>query len=386
MTEPATRIVDPPSDGAGLALELVGLSKRFGDTTAVERVDLGLAAGELVTLLGPSGCGKTTTIRMVAGYVAPSGGQVLMRGADVTRVAPQKRRMGMVFQDYALFPHLTARENVAFGLKMRRTRAAERTRRADELLALVGLDASGDARPGALSGGMRQRVALARALAIEPEVLLLDEPFSALDAKLRVSLREEVRRVQQATGVTTLLVTHDQEEALRLSDRVVVMRDGRVEQIGDPRTVYERPVSEFVLDFVGRSSRLEALVERSEPGGLLVCRVGSGEVRVRHDGPARPGHQLCVAIRPEKVRVTVAPGAAADNAFAGTVDALEFAGGVDHVGVRVDALDTVLHAELPSQGLRPGDAVTVAFDADDAIVVAGEAPAPLGEPAAAVAS
>jgi putative spermidine/putrescine transport system ATP-binding protein len=385
MTEPATGTVDPTSDGRGLALELVGLSKRFGDVAAVERVDLALHAGELVTLLGPSGCGKTTTIRMVAGYVAPTTGQVLMRGADMTRVAPQKRRMGMVFQDYALFPHLTVRDNVAFGLKMRRMRGAERRRRADELLTLVGLDAFGDARPAALSGGMRQRVALARALAIEPDVLLLDEPFSALDAKLRVSLREEVRRVQQATGVTTLLVTHDQEEALRLSDRVVVMRDGRVEQVGDPRSVYERPESEFVLDFVGRASRMAAVVERSEAGGALRCRVAGGEVVVRHADRVGAGQALRVAIRPENVRILAAGETAGDNAFAGRIEAIEFAGGMDHVSVVVDSLDTVLHAEVPSQGLRPGDPVAVAFDAADAIVLPLDADAAQPhEPAAVV--
>jgi putative spermidine/putrescine transport system ATP-binding protein len=366
-------------DGRG-ALTLAGVEKKFGDAIAVEQVDLDVRPGEFVTLLGPSGCGKTTTIRMIAGYLAPTSGRIVVSGVDVTSLAPAKRGMGMVFQDYALFPNMTVRDNVAFGLRMKGVRRRERNRTADELIELVGLPHAGDKKPSELSGGMRQRVALARALAIQPQVLLLDEPFSALDAKLRVSLRDEVKRVQEATGVTTLLVTHDQEEALGLSDRVVVMRAGRIEQIGTPQQVYERPASHFVLDFVGRSTRLPAVVRSSSPDGMLSCALGSETVLAT--GAAveyAEGDEVVLAVRPERVTVrtgdTTLDGA---NRFVGTIDRLDFAGNVERAVVRVPALTCDLLTDISPGETRSGAQVTVSFRPEDVIVLhrAGEPEAP----------
>ena len=243
-------------------LELRGLRRTYGATVAVASVDLDLVQGELVALLGPSGCGKTTTLRMVAGFVRPSAGQVLIGGRDVTAAPPYARDTGMVFQGFALFPHMTVAGNVAFGLEMRRVKRAERERRVADALRLVQLGAMADRRPDQLSGGQQQRVALARALVVNPAVFLLDEPLSALDARLRAELRVEIRELQQRLGLTTLFVTHDQEEALTLADRLVVMDRGRVRQVGTPREVYERPADLFVAGFLGRCSVL-----RGEPAG-----------------------------------------------------------------------------------------------------------------------
>ncbi|HWN34253.1 MAG TPA: ABC transporter ATP-binding protein [Pseudonocardia sp.] len=262
-------------------VELRGVSQDFGAGPVVADLDLAVGAGELLALLGPSGCGKSTTLRMIAGYLRPTEGRVFIRGRDATTVAPRRRNIGMVFQSYALFPHLSVAENVAFGLRMRKIGKPERTRRVGEALELVRLGELGDRRPGQLSGGQQQRVALARAVVIEPDVLLLDEPLSNLDARLRVQLRGELARVQRETGLTAVLVTHDQEEALAVSDRIVVLHEGRIAQQGTPAELFEHPRSRFVAQFLGYENVLEL------PGR----------------GP--------VAIRPEHVRVEPADGAAA---------------------------------------------------------------------------
>jgi putative spermidine/putrescine transport system ATP-binding protein len=358
---------------------LTGVEKKFGESVAVQGVDLDVRPGEFVTLLGPSGCGKTTTIRMIAGYLPPTNGRIVVSGVDVTTLAPPKRGMGMVFQDYALFPNMTVRDNIAFGLRMKGVSRRERNRSADSLIELVGLPHAGDKKPSELSGGMRQRVALARALAIEPQVLLLDEPFSALDAKLRVSLREEVKRVQEATGVTTLLVTHDQEEALGLSDRVVVMRSGRVEQIGTPQQVYERPASDFVLDFVGRSTKLRGVVHSVSSDGVLSCALGSERLVAAGAGREHAaGDEVLLAVRPERVAVRSGePVAAGVNHFAGTIARLDFAGNVERAVVRVPALQCDLLTDLPPGESRSGAQVTVSFRPEDVIVLDAPAdPAP----------
>ncbi|MBB4303216.1 putative spermidine/putrescine transport system ATP-binding protein [Rhodobium orientis] len=238
-------------------LRLDGLSKHYGDVIAVEDLSLDVADGEFVSLLGPSGCGKTTTLRMVAGFIKPTAGRIGIAGKDVTALPPYKRDTGMVFQNYALFPHMTVAENVAFGLENLGVERSERMTRVHEMLRMVELDHLSDRRPAALSGGQQQRVALARALALQPALLLLDEPFSNLDAQLRVRLREDMTRIIERIGVTTLFVTHDQEEALALSDRIVVMSTGRVEQIGSPGEIYERPSSRFVADFIGQCTILD---------------------------------------------------------------------------------------------------------------------------------
>jgi putative spermidine/putrescine transport system ATP-binding protein len=258
------------------SLLLDALSKRYGASTAVERVDLDVRQGEMVALLGPSGCGKTTTLRMVAGFVPPSGGRVVIGGKDVTRAPPHARDTGMVFQSYALFPHMTVGQNVAFGLEMRRVSRADRDSRAREALRMVRLEGLEDRLPRQLSGGQQQRVALARALVVNPAVFLLDEPLSNLDAKLRGEVRMEIRALQQRLGLTTLIVTHDQEEALTMADRLVVMERGRVRQVGTAEDLYERPANPFVAGFVGRCNLLEGRLEgpgqfRAASGALLPC-------------------------------------------------------------------------------------------------------------------
>ncbi|WP_116085242.1 ABC transporter ATP-binding protein [Tropicimonas sp. IMCC34011] len=251
-------------------LRLEDLTKRFGEFTAVENVDLSIERGEFVSLLGPSGCGKTTTLQMIAGLQEPTAGRIVLGGTDITRLPPNKRGLGIVFQSYALFPHMDATGNVAFGLEMKGIGRSERQERARAALKLVKLDHLADRFPKEMSGGQRQRVALARALVIEPPVLLLDEPLSNLDAKLREEMRIELRLLQQEIGVTTILVTHDQEEALSMSDRVVVMEDGRIAQIAAPLELYERPRDLFVSDFVGKTNLLEARVLSAGERGSVV--------------------------------------------------------------------------------------------------------------------
>ena len=245
------------SEVAMATVELQQLRRLFGDVAALDGIDVSISSGEFLSLLGPSGCGKTTALRLIAGFDRPTSGRVLVGGSDVTGVPPNKRGMGMVFQAYSLFPNMTAERNVEFGLKIRKQSGAARRARVAELLELVGLGHAAKRYPHQLSGGMQQRVALARALAIEPSVLLLDEPLSALDAKVRVQLREEIRRIQIRLGITTVYVTHDQEEALSISDRVAVLSQGRIEQIAPPAEIYGAPATPFVADFVGTMNRVE---------------------------------------------------------------------------------------------------------------------------------
>ena len=294
---------------APAAVALERLTKVFRspegrEVMAVDDVSLSFGGGSFVTLLGPSGCGKTTTLRMIAGFENPTSGRILVDGADVSRRTPDKREMGMVFQSYALFPHLTVFENVAYGLRLRRRSGTDLRAAVDRTLELVGLSGLGSRRPSELSGGQQQRVALARAMAIEPRVLLFDEPLSNLDAKLRVSLRSEIRRIQQTLGITSVYVTHDQSEAMALSDVVVVMNAGRVEQFGTPDEVYRRPASRFVADFIGRANFVEATVAEVDGNQVAVDVLGRA-LRV----PAAPGHAVggpaTIVVRPESIRVGV---------------------------------------------------------------------------------
>ena len=267
------------------------MTKRYGENVAVEALDLAVAQGEFVSLLGPSGCGKTTTLQMIAGFVELSAGEIRLEGSDLQRVKPSRRGLGIVFQSYALFPHVTAAENVAFGLEMRGLPPAECRARVREMLALVGLEALADRHPRRMSGGQQQRVALARALAIRPRVLLLDEPLSNLDAKLREEMQIELRQIQRELATTTVLVTHDQAEAMALSDRIVVMNGGRVEQVGAPEEVYERPASAFVSQFLGKTNEFAA--ERL-PEGACPLPAGPATISVRPErivfaGPDAPG-------------------------------------------------------------------------------------------------
>jgi putative spermidine/putrescine transport system ATP-binding protein len=287
------------------SLVLEALNKRYGASLAVERVDLDVSQGEMVALLGPSGCGKTTTLRMVAGFVPPSAGRVLIGGKDVTRTPPHARDTGMVFQSYALFPHMDVAANVAFGLEMRRVNRAEREARVREALRLVRLDRLEDRLPRQLSGGQQQRVALARALVVNPSVFLLDEPLSNLDAKLRAEVRMEIRMLQQRLGLTTLIVTHDQEEALTMADRLVVMENGRVRQIGTAEDLYERPANPFVAGFVGRCNLVEA-----RPRARRVPRRVRRLLPCANAAAAPAAGRSVLAIRPEHVAVSAGGGTA----------------------------------------------------------------------------
>jgi iron(III) transport system ATP-binding protein len=284
------------------------VTKRFpavrggAETVAVDDVTLRVGAGSLFFLLGPSGCGKTTLLRMIAGFIVPSEGRILFDGRDVSEVPPHRRDTGMVFQSYALWPHMTVGENVAFGLDVRKVKEPERGRRVDEVLELVQMRGLKDRRPAQLSGGQQQRVALARALAVRPKVLLLDEPLSNLDAKLRLEMRSEIRRIVKATGTTAIYVTHDQKEALSMADGIAVMRGGRLEQMGTPEDLYRRPVSKFVAGFLGESNFLDGVVEGVE-GETMRIRTAAGNVEAPAGGGQTVGEKVCVAFRPEAVRV-----------------------------------------------------------------------------------
>ena len=339
-----------------------GLSRHYGPVVALDRLDLTLHPGELIALLGPSGCGKTTTLRLLAGLEDADSGHITVGGKDITRVSAAKRDMGMVFQAYSLFPHMTVRQNVAFGLRLRRVDAAKRDRRALEMLDLVGLSTQADRYPHQISGGQQQRVALARALAIEPQVLLLDEPLSALDAKVRAQLRDEIRRIQLEVGITTLFVTHDQEEALAIADRVGVMREGHLEQLAPPVEVYSRPATSFVAEFVGLSNRLSGTVR----GGDVIVR-GCTLPLVEQD---TPDGEVVVLVRPEAV--TLASHASPESGpLVGTVIAVTFLGATSRV--TVDLGDASIMAQLQTSdatALSAGSRVSLTIRPDPVLVSA----------------
>jgi putative spermidine/putrescine transport system ATP-binding protein len=315
-------------------LDIQGLAKRYGDFYAVREVSLSIKDGEFLVLLGPSGCGKTTTLRMVAGFIEPTAGHVKLAGNDVTTLPPWKRNAGMVFQSYALFPHMTVAENVAFGLEMRKLPKADIARRVEEALSLVRLSGYGGRLPRQLSGGQQQRVALARALAIRPDVLLLDEPLSNLDAKLRQEVRVEIRELQRQLGLTTVMVTHDQEEALTMADRLVVMNEGAVMQVGSQRDLYERPADRFVAGFVGRTTFLSGTVEAPgrfrTGGGLAIACVGG-----------RPG-PATLSLRPERLAIDAAGQAGLDNSLTGTVEFVSYLGALTDIHVRLSPSDRLV--------------------------------------------
>jgi iron(III) transport system ATP-binding protein len=293
--------------GAPAGIQLQGVSavmqdRNRGEIVAVDSVDLAVEPGELLTLLGPSGCGKTTTLRMIAGFQEPSGGRIFIAGRDVTHVPANARDIGFVFQNYALFPHLTIFGNVAYGLQVRQWSASDIRRAVDEVLELVGLAGFGERLPNELSGGQQQRVALARAIVIRPRVLLFDEPLSNLDAKLRVSMRGEIRHLQQKLGITTVYVTHDQEEAMAISDRIAVMEAGRIVQLDTAEALYRRPTSAFVAGFIGRANLLRATV-RSVANGRATLDVGGEILVMPADGVPAPGSVVSVVIRPEAIAI-----------------------------------------------------------------------------------
>jgi spermidine/putrescine ABC transporter ATP-binding subunit len=351
---------------ARAVVELRGCTRDWGAVRAVDRLDLAVYEGEILSLLGPSGCGKTTTLGLIAGFVAPSAGRVLLDGRDVTDEPPHARGLGVVFQSYALFPHLSVFENVAFGLRERRVADAEVRRRVRDALALVRLPDEGGRRPRQLSGGMQQRAALARALVYEPRVLLLDEPLAALDRKLREDMRQELREIVKGVGTTTVFVTHDQVEALGLSDRIAVMNRGRIEQIGLPREIYERPATRFVGDFVGASSRL---VGRAVGPDVVEVEPGAC-VRVAGAPPLAPGQAVELAIRPE--RVVLEPGSDPEeaNVVTGTIARITYLGAQLEVTVALAGGQRLLGlvAEPSPAGLAVGARVRVGLPADALMV------------------
>jgi putative spermidine/putrescine transport system ATP-binding protein len=349
-------------------LTLTGIQKQFGTTMAVHDFNLEAEKGEFVSFLGPSGCGKTTTLRMIAGFEQPTAGTITVDGTDITNRPPNRRNIGMVFQSYALFPNMTVADNIGFGLKVRKRPKDQIRTRVAELLELINLPDKGGRFPYQLSGGQQQRVALARALAIEPEVLLLDEPLSALDAKIRVALRKEIRSIQRQLGITTVYVTHDQEEAMSLSDRVVVMSEGRIEQIGPPPQIYNFPATPFVASFVGTLNLLPAKVVDAAAGIVSVAGQTIRTPKAIETGPDRP---VTVALRPEAVEIGEAGGS---NRLIGPVEDVSFLGSIVRTRVRIGddasvSLDQFNDPALASAAI--GDRVTISFPPEATLVLAG---------------
>jgi spermidine/putrescine transport system ATP-binding protein len=347
-------------------IELVSLNKRFGDFVAVDDISLEIQAGEFFSLLGPSGCGKTTTLRMVAGFEPPTGGEILLDGVDVGSKAPNRRNVNTVFQSYALFPFLTVAENVAFGMKYKSVPKAERDTRVAEALELVQLSGFEKRRPNQLSGGQQQRVALARALVLRPAVLLLDEPLGALDAKLRRTLQVELGALQKQVGITFLYVTHDQEEALTMSDRLAVMNHGRIVQLGTPEEVYNEPADAYVADFLGVSNLMDARVDRSG-GRQGSCRLRLGEFSLEAQaGTLDATGAVKLAIRPERVHLHPYEDQG-DNRLPGMVERIVFLGSTTHVYVRLatgSALQALVRNDGSSLPYRQGTPVRIALPAD----------------------
>ena len=350
-------------------VRLRGIHKQFGSSIAVHPLDLDVAEGEFLTLLGPSGCGKTTTLRMIAGFVTPTGGRLLLDDEDITAVPPQKRNMGMVFQDYSLFPHMTVEQNIAFGLVERKVPAARRAARVRELLELIRLPDIADRFPSEISGGQQQRVALARAVAHPPRTLLMDEPLGALDAKLRETMQQELRSIQKALSITTIFVTHDQSEAMSMSDRIAVMNGGRIEQIDVPNALYERPRTRFVADFVGKINFLDATLG-PEVGDATIDGL---PLKLAQDKVAwSPGRLITVGLRPERIALTV-PGQSVPGAYvwSATVERVIYLGNMMHVEVKLPHGRALLIETAPAT-VHAGDAVQISFMAADLVVIRDE--------------
>ncbi len=348
------------------SVEVRGLSKRYGEHHAVRDVSFTLAAGEFLTLLGPSGSGKTTTLMLVAGFEAPDRGEVLVAGADVAGLVPERRNFGVVFQGYALFPHMTVLDNVAFPLRMRGLGSRERRRRAMEMIERVDLAAFAARLPRQLSGGQQQRVALARALVFEPDALLLDEPLGALDRKLRESLQAEIKAIQRRMGVSILFVTHDQDEAMAMSDRIAVMADGAIAQLGTPADVYLRPRTEFVAGFLGETNMLPGTLWGVENGAALVRFADGifGRALLPEACGSAPGHAALVSVRPERIRL-------GDGPVPGRIESCTFLG--SHARYQVRALGQSIAVSTPDwspgTALPPGTEVRLGWAAEDAQIL-----------------
>ena len=361
-------------------IEVERVTKRFGDVTAVDDISITIPGGEFFSMLGPSGCGKTTTLRMIAGFETPDEGRILLQGAPVTHVPPAKRNVNMVFQAYGLFPHMTVSQNIAFGPKIKKLSRAETSERLTEILRVVRLEGYEDRRPGQLSGGQQQRVALGRALINRPAALLLDEPLGALDLKLRKEMQLELKDLQQRTGTTFVYVTHDQEEAMTMSDRIAVMNGGVVEQLATPRELYQRPASAFVAGFIGTSNLIELRVDRRDDG-LLVMDVGEGEriLAVQPDAGAGGGDRATITVRPEWIKLVSGDAGPRASHVGGTVIDVVYLGSVTQLIVllRTGEKLTVhrLNDEVGSTDPRPGEQVTLHWAAVHSYVV-GWSPEP----------
>lgn len=346
------------------------VTKKYGDVTALHALDLEIREGEFLTLLGPSGCGKTTTLRLIAGFIQPTSGTIYLGDDDITAVAPQHRKIGMVFQDYALFPHMTVRENIAFGLEERRYEKHRIPQRVDELLDLIRLPDMGDRYPSEASGGQQQRIAVARAVAFPPRVLLMDEPLGALDLKLREAMQIEVRRIQRELSITTVYVTHDQTEAMNMSDRIVVMNEGVIEQLGTAEEIYGQPASRFVAGFVGQINLLSGRVVGEEGEWVVVDAAGARIRAAKRDG-VRRDTEVSIGIRPELFRAMTNDTASSGmNTLEGRIAGRTFAGNLLHVHVDVDAGTRVVLEARPQDPLgEDGTAIRLGWRPDDTIVL-----------------
>jgi len=364
------------SDGE-VDVEFRAITKRFGSLTAVNAVNLSVHKGEFLSLLGPSGCGKTTSLRMIAGFEQPDEGELLIGGRDVSGVPPYKRDVNTVFQQYALFPHMSILDNVAYGLKQRRVAKKERHKQAAEALELVRLVGRDSHRPSMLSGGQQQRVALARALVMNPRVLLLDEPLGALDLKLRKEMQIELKRIQDQVGITFVYVTHDQEEALSMSDRVAVMSNGVIEQLDEPRAIYDRPLTPFVADFIGDMNFIDGPVAEAADGGFAVD-AGNGVV-VRGRGNAVRGDRVRVGIRPERMAVRTGDSDGTANSAPADVVTKMYLGDQVQIVARLASGSDVLVREQRTSAdpaldtINPGDRVAITWD-EAAPLLLGDAP------------
>ncbi|WP_207914060.1 ABC transporter ATP-binding protein [Micromonospora sp. KC213] len=358
---------DKPAAATGKSLSVVALRKTYGPMVAVEDASMEIAAGEFVTFLGSSGSGKTTTLMMIAGFVEPDSGTITVGGRDVTRLDPQKRNLGFVFQQYLLFPHMTVAENIAFPLQLRGVPKDEIRRRVFETLDLVGLSGFGNRKPRQLSGGQQQRVALCRALVYRPPVILMDEPLGALDKKLRDQLQTEIKKIQRELGLTVIYVTHDQEEALVLSDRIAVMRDGRIDQFGTPRELFERPRTPFVADFLGAANFLSGRVEHHTDEHTLVRLDTGGLLRARQHALAK-GAPVSVAVQPGRLDVC----APADAFCSGTVQSVTYVGTLVRVVVNVGANCSIRLEVSARNAPQVGERVGITADPDNINLFAAE--------------
>ena len=353
-------------------LSLRNICKSFGSVVGVKDVSFSVASGEIVSLLGPSGCGKTTTLRLIAGFEQPSSGAITIGGQLAVGLKPYQRNVGLVFQHFALFPHMTVRQNVAYGLKYRNVPAGERDGRVREALRLVQLEGYEDRKPAQLSGGQQQRVAVARAVVTRPSIMLLDEPLSALDAKLRQSLQVELREILKSVNCSTIIVTHDQEEAMSLGDRLIVMNKGRIEQDGTPEHVYRHPASEFVADFIGRSSWLEGVVVERQRGGKAMVRLSSGE-NIQVVSAKEKGAAVKICLRPEHVTIVKggADGAVGRNVLPATVKNVVYLGSTTQYILALSDQKSLLVEVTNGTGVAfvAEEAVAVTFDPSDASVL-----------------